>query len=254
MKPIEVNIPQPVAKPRRAPLLKRLTPLGWVAVVVLGLFFCAAGALIARTIYYNSLNFDDVPTPTRFTPAPPTPTPTSLYPTATPTPEGWTVRVHPVTEEEYLIPPPEDGAAIWEAFDAVVSCYCIEDAPDDVVLEEFDRDAVLATLARLAAPHIADHCHAHQVVALTHLGPEDYVYCTDHSTCYLSRAKLGYLGDIIYNEEACRGAAPCVFRPAEGQQVDQHPCEIFSGTILYQEESGKWILSDLEIRPFQCPE
>jgi hypothetical protein len=198
-----------------------------------------------------------VPTPTRFTPAPPTPTPTSLYPTATPTPEGWMVRVHPVTEEEYLIPPPEDEAVIREAFDAVLSCYCIEDAPDDVVLEEFDRDAVLATVHRLAAPHIADHCRAHQVVALTHLGPEDYVYCTDHSTCYLSRAKLGYLGDIIYDVEACSSlgeAPPCLFRPAEGQEVDRNPCTGFTATLEHKEESGKWILSDLEFAPFDCPD
>jgi hypothetical protein len=258
LKQIEVKIPESPSPPPRRLLLQRVTPLGWATAVIASIFVLSGAALLARMLTGCAAELTDLPTVPPITPTPATATPTSLYPTATPTPDGWTVTEHPLTGEEYLSPPAADEQAIREAFDAVLSCYCIEDGPDQVVLEQFDRDAVLETVDRLALPYIADHCRARLVVTLTHLGPEGHVYCVDHDKCYFSRAKLGYFGSILYDDEPCQGllgeAAPCVFRPSEGQEADHHPCEMFSGTMIYQEEGGIWTLTDLQITPFNCPD
>lgn len=259
MKPIEVNIPQPVAKPRIAPLLKRLTPLGWVAVVVIGVFLCAAGALLVRTIYNNSLTFDDIPRPTPFTPTPPTPTPTSLYPTATPTPDGWTTQTHPATGEQYLSPSPQDAVAISAVADAVLAPQLlITDADPSAAFEEYDRDAAIAASTDFVATEdwelIDWSRHPVELIDPQHWLDTSPIVCTSHRRCLVARTKTGPTIAVFNYDELCARFSypvPCLVQPP---QLGEDPAPYRAYLVIVElQEDGIWQATDYDMQELPVP-
>jgi hypothetical protein len=233
--------------------VSKIKPAGWIAAAVVVLVVVGGVGLAGRAIWPRVWGLRSLE-PVALTPRLPKPTAmAALSPTPPPVPElpsqDWG-RSRDIAGE-FLVPPPDDEAAVREAFAAVLACQFLEDRPDEEVLA-FDREALLERLPGYAAPHLVDFCRQVLSVGLGTLGPENPVRCSDRDTCTLGRAKTGpSAGALIYLEEVCgaRGlGTPCVARDV----FDEHPYLMFLATAERQGD-GTWMVTDWEIEHLPAP-
>jgi len=254
MKDIRVEVPQQMPPQRKG---LRLKPAGWLAVGVLAFFVLVLLAYAGQQIYWATHGIETLPTlppvPT-YTPAP-TPVPPTPTPGPTPTPEGWSRGWDPVTKREYLVPPPEVGREVREAFNAVLAAVVVEDQSDEA-LRRYDLEEVHRRLAQYVLPEIADWYDSVPFVEIRPLAPEGPVQCSNYDTCTVTRAALEFRGYAIYDQKNCPEGytAPCVVRTTETK------FRVFSDApygraflAVVENREGKWVVVNWRVESLPQP-
>jgi hypothetical protein len=271
--------------PARRPWFRRLTPLAWALVGVVGLVVVLGS--IGGVLALGGCTPDEVwePTPTSSPVPSDTPQPTQ-GPTATPTVwyEGLvtpTVTVEPAPvvsetiefpawwsdqmtqdDEGNLLPPQEVQDEVWEAFIAGLGCFNITDRDTiDVSLEEVIQQAQLhlednADVLRVACNGFTSFEELNEMrmeylpaIRLVEFGPRNHVICNDNPTRCATAVSVEAQGGIWWHEETCtnRGyETPCLLRLSTGEMSDQAPNRFYYAELEYNSGSEQWKIVYLE--------
>lgn len=240
---MHVDVPTRTERRERRGL--RFTPAGWLALAVALLCLVGGCTVVSTEILTATADLDDLAT------LPPvatnTPRPTTT-PTAgpSPTPEGWTVVVDG-DGSTFLAPPPEDEAAIREAFEAVLGRSRFRGTPEEMAAE-YDREAAQAQYEQLFVSASNDLTLVVIAVPDENWGPENPVKCQDFSTCVVAQAKMGpATGMLLFVQEDCQRVgldAPCLLS-GSSFGGDNDPYQLFIATVAYQEDEV-WRVVDFQ--------
>jgi len=241
--------------------ISRIKPAGWLVLTVVAVLVLAVLGLGVQAVLTRVRGLDALQPMAEYTPPPvtltitprPTVTPT---PAPTDTPAGWTVQKD-IAGDEYLAPPPEEEAAIREAFEAVSALLAVADVPDDTAME-YDWNEIVAHASEFAESRIVEYYDGYNMFVLVEFGPENPVRCESYDTCTVMRAKMGSSGTVVYDENLCMTSqgvstisqdhTQCVFR----EFTDQNPYQVYIATVSLQEDDV-WRATDWQIENISPP-
>lgn len=191
----------------------KLTPAGWLAVVVVAVLLVGVGGLLLRplgepirALPEAGLAVGTIP-PTITPYVKPSVTPA---PTATPLPGGWT-QAKGLNGQMVFVPPAGVEQEIKAAFEAAWACNFIEDAPD-AILQTTDQ-SMLCQIAYSKAITGAKIGFGNAIEIVT-AGPVNPIQCATLTSCELARAKLEVKGVVLFGEICTQvnKSSPCVAR------------------------------------------
>ena len=217
----------------------KLTPAGWLAVVVVAVLLFGTGGLLLRPLAEPIRALPEARTvvgtlPATITPyVKPSATP---VPTATPLPGGWT-QTKGLNGQTVFVPPAEIEQEIVAAFNAAWGCSFVEDAPD-ATLEKTDQAALCQAAYSKAITGI--EIGFGNTIEIVTAGPLNPIQCATLTNCDLARAKLEVNGVVLFGDicTQVKQSSPCIARQGVS---GLEPYQLWLASVARQED-GTWKL------------
>lgn len=205
-------------KTTHKPLVKRIKPIGWLMIGLLGVMGFTLVALLVRPL---TADVRTLPTGAEAQAVASTITPYAQPkhtepPLTTPLPTGWAQKKG-LDGNMNLMPPEDVKQKIEAAFATALACNYAEDGEDATLLagpsrSELCAAALAVTTAQATKLATPVPGNARQI---THLGPLNTIVCESTTRCEIARAKLGIAGMIMEQAADCakiKASAPCLYR------------------------------------------
>jgi hypothetical protein len=223
------------------PVVKRIKPIGWLMIGLLGIVGLTLVALLLRplTADVRTLPMGVAAHATASTITPYAQSARTALPMATPLPTGW-AQGKGLDGQPNLVPPEDVKQKIEAVFATALACNYAEDAEDASLLASPPRGelcaaalAVTADQATVIATPVPNNARQ-----ITRFGTIN-LSCASTTRCQIARAKLGITGMIMDQPQDCAkikiNHAPCLYR----QTVKGLPLyEILIASMA--QENGTW--------------